>query len=244
MEENSEAVLAEFFEADNAAEVLLGTSKESLSRLQIAQFSLNVSLQRENDLKRKLENCVNQLLLKDEIIQKFQGQMIKSETGINCKHEEDNIEIHALCEKVTLLEKQVRDLEFQLQHAKAASEASQEQQLCCTLQIGSTEEQCLLLSETNFELNNERSFLKERLEFVEALLGEANSKKLAISTDINIRGKLIMEMIAQLATERERYRKVVSLIYFVNTALYSSCVFSQSSCFVDSIPFYGRKRMH
>ncbi|CAM8956117.1 unnamed protein product [Rhodiola kirilowii] len=316
MEENSEAALAKFLEADNAAEILLGTSKESLSRLQIAQFSLNVSLQRENDLKSKLENCLNQLLLKDEITQKLQGQLTSSETGINCKHEEDNIEILALCEKVksleeklkeseaqnqsaiasgevhegklgevenmvdslretiavaesrvetaeakltiltetnlelteelvflksndlnaekvTLLEKQGRDLEIQLHHAKSAAEASQEQQTRLytaiwdmeTLiddlkskvskyesKIESTEEQCLLLSETNFELNKELNFLKERLEFLEASLEEANNEKLAISTDINIRSKLIMEMIAQLATEREHLQKQLTVL--------------------------------
>ncbi|KAL9679636.1 hypothetical protein QQ045_017502 [Rhodiola kirilowii] len=316
MEENSEAALAKFLEADNAAEILLGTSKESLSRLQIAQFSLNVSLQRENDLKSKLENCLNQLLLKDEITQKLQGQLTSSETGINRKHEEDNIEILALCEKVksleeklkeseaqnqsaiasgevhegklgevenmvdslretiaiaesrvetaeakltiltetnlelteelvflksndlnaekvTLLEKQVRDLEIQLHHAKSAAEASQEQQTRLytaiwdmeTLiddlkskvskyesKIESTEEQCLLLSETNFELNKELNFLKERLEFLEASLEEANNEKLAISTDINIRSKLIMEMIAQLATEREHLQKQLTVL--------------------------------
>ncbi|CAM8950477.1 unnamed protein product [Rhodiola kirilowii] len=316
MEENSEAALAKFLEADNAAEILLGTSKESLSRLQIAQFSLNVSLQRENDLKSKLENCLNQLLLKDEITQKLQGQLTSSETGINRKHEEDNIEILALCEKVksleeklkeseaqnqsaiasgevhegklgevenmvdslretiaiaesrvetaeakltiltetnlelteelvflksndlnaekvTLLEKQVRDLEIQLHHAKSAAEASQEQQTRLytaiwdmeTLiddlkskvskyesKIESTEEQCLLLSETNFELNKELLFLKERLEFLEASLEEANNEKLAISTDINIRSKLIMEMIAQLATEREHLQKQLTVL--------------------------------
>uniref|UniRef100_A0A7N0VB04 WIT1/2 N-terminal helical bundle domain-containing protein n=1 Tax=Kalanchoe fedtschenkoi TaxID=63787 RepID=A0A7N0VB04_KALFE len=323
LEDASEAAWARFLEADNAAEVLLGTSKESLSRLQILQFSLNVSLQRENDLKSKLENCLDQVKVKEEMIQKLQAQLSSSEISLNLKTAESDNEILTLhgkvklleekvkesearnqaaaergemhearvgqvekmvdslretiavaesraesaeakltiltetnlelteelgflktndpnAEKVTLLEKQLRDLELQLQHAKAAAEASQEQQTQLytaiwdmeTLiedlkskvskyesKIESTEEQCLLLSESNFELSKELSFVRDRLEFAEASLEEANSEKLAISVDINIRSKLIMDLVAQIATERERVQKQLAALSEENKAL-------------------------
>nr|XP_023928491.1 WPP domain-interacting tail-anchored protein 2 isoform X1 [Quercus suber]XP_023928499.1 WPP domain-interacting tail-anchored protein 2 isoform X1 [Quercus suber]XP_023928508.1 WPP domain-interacting tail-anchored protein 2 isoform X1 [Quercus suber] len=130
--------------------------------------------------------------------------------------------------KIGLLEKQSRELEIQLQHAKASSEASQEQQNMLysaiwdmeTLiedlkskvskaesKIETAEEQCVLLSERNLELSNELSFLRGRIEFLETSLDQANSTKLESAKEINVRTKFIKDMAMQLATERERIQK-------------------------------------
>lgn len=151
--------------------------------------------------------------------------------------------------KIGLLEKQSRELEIQLQHAKASSEASQEQQNMLysaiwdmeTLiedlkskvskaesKIETAEEKCVLLSESNLDLSNELSFLRGRIEFLETSLDQANSTKLESAKEINVRTKFIKDMAMQLATERERIQKqvqhsriIISLIFFMPSALKS-----------------------
>lgn len=304
MEEAAEVVWGRFLEAENVAEVLMGTSKELVARLQIIEFNRNCSVQREDEMKSKLQDCSEQLIAKDTAMQKLNNriqqltadnsevvslrekvqllaeQLIESESQLNkvnvsneisqeqlgetesvieslrenvyaaesraesaeekiTQLTETNVELteelgflkgshDSNTEKVSLLEKQVRGLEIQLQHARASSEASQEQQNMLYSAIwdmetlidelkqkvsksenktDNAEEQCIILSETNFELNKELDFLRTRVECLETSLNEANVEKIASAKDINIKTNLIMDMVMQLATERERIKK-------------------------------------
>lgn len=135
--------------------------------------------------------------------------------------------------KVGSLEKQLREVEIQLQHAKASSEASQEQQNMlyaaiwdmetliedlkskvskADIKIESTEEQCIMLSETNAELNAEITVLRDRVEYLELSLDQANNAKLASAEELNSRIKLIMDMAMQLAVERERIQNQMHVL--------------------------------
>ncbi|GAV59081.1 hypothetical protein CFOL_v3_02614 [Cephalotus follicularis] len=304
MEEAAEAVWGRFLEAENAAEVLMGTSKELVGRLQIAQFHLNSSIQGESDSVSKLQDCVEQLKAKDITVNKLemsnaehkrktlelltlgekvklleeqlkeselrlinanasyeasQEQLCEMENVIESLKEsiyetesrteraeakvsqltDSNLELteeinflkgheSSNTQKVTLLEKQVRELEIQLQHAKASSEASQEQQNMLysaiwdmeTLiedlkskvskadsKIETVEEQCIILSENNVELTKELSFTRARVDFLETSLDQANDAKVSSAAEINLRSKVIMDMVIQLANERERMQK-------------------------------------
>ena len=51
MEEAAGAIYGRFLEDENLAEVLMGISKELVGRLQIVQFNLNGSIQREAEAK-------------------------------------------------------------------------------------------------------------------------------------------------------------------------------------------------
>ncbi|KAL3501566.1 hypothetical protein ACH5RR_036015 [Cinchona calisaya] len=127
--------------------------------------------------------------------------------------------------KVSLLEKQLRDLELQLQHARTSSEASQEQlNMLYTAMLDmetlidelkqkvskaenkteNAEEQCVVLSEANLDLNKEVEFLRIRMESLEITLEQATVEKMASAKDINIKTNVIMDMVMQLAVERER----------------------------------------
>lgn len=325
MEEAAEHVWGRTLEAENAAAVLMGVSKELLGRLQIVQFNLNGSFQRESDSKYKLQDIIDQLKAKEAALQKLErssadanifhlenssvskenveeaeskciavnsevltlkekvklleAQLKESETRLESEISfneaskeklstmenvieslqesifnkesraqsaeskvalltETNLELTEELgflkgsdnntEKVSLLEKKLRDVEIQLQHAKASSEASQEQQNMLYSAIWdmetliedlkskvskaeskteSAEEQCNILSENNFELDKEASHLRSRIEFLEASLNQANNEKVENARDISIRGKLIMDMSLQLAVERERIQK-------------------------------------
>ncbi|KAJ4829035.1 hypothetical protein Tsubulata_031541 [Turnera subulata] len=301
MEEAAEVVWGRFLEAENASEVLMGISKELVGRLQVVQFNLNGSFQREHELKSKLQHCFQLLDAKDAAIKKLENslaehitkssevpdlkeriksleeQLRKSELllenaeSFNQENQEQLVEMENIVEalkesnydaesraenaeakvtqltdtnmelneeitflkgsrdsdakKVTLLEKQLRELEIQLQHAKVSSEASQEQQNMLYSAIWdmetliedlkskvakaeskteTSEEQCIELSEMNLELNAELSFLKVRVEDLEASLEEAKNSKAASAKEINLRNKLIMDTVRQLASERER----------------------------------------
>ncbi|XP_021293229.1 WPP domain-interacting tail-anchored protein 2 isoform X3 [Herrania umbratica] len=304
MEEAAEVVWGRFLEAENAAEVLMGISKELVGRLQIVQFNLKGSIQREAELKSKLEGCIEELNSKDIALKKLESsnaehaaeasevfslrkkvklleeQLKESELQLNnanASNETSQEHIHEMeiiidslkenvCDtesrsesaeakvteltdanlelteelnflkgnndnntkKVTSLEKQLREKEIQLQHAKASSEASQEQQHMLYSAIwdmetliedlkskvakaesktDNVEEQCIILSESNFELNNELGILRNKIECLETSLDQANNEKAANAKEINYRTKLITDMVTQLATERERIQK-------------------------------------
>lgn len=270
LEEQCEGILAKLLEAENASEVLLGISKEFMSRVQIVQINLNGSFQRES----KIQDCIEQVKSKETALQNHENNKVKlfvekpnnvnNSNGINGEKfiEMENI-IVSLKEsiykaenraeiaetKLTLLsetnmelteelgflkgadnhtEEKVRKLEIQLQHAKAASKASQEQQNMLYSAIWDMEtliedlkskvtkgenksehleEQCLLLSETNFELNKEVSILRSRMECLEEALQQANDAKLETAKDVNVKTKYIMDMVMQLAIERERIQE-------------------------------------
>ncbi|KAA8529290.1 hypothetical protein F0562_033911 [Nyssa sinensis] len=295
MEEAAEVVWGRFLEAENAAEVLMGTSKELVGRLQILQFNLNCSIQREDEAKYKLQGCIEQLKGKETALQKVESSIAELMTDnselMNAKEsneasedqlrEMDNIidsmkeniyvtesraesaeaKITQLTEtnvelteelgfvrtnndtnakKVSLLEKQVRELEIQLQHARASSEASQEQQNMlysaiwdmeilieelkskvskAEIKTENAEEQRLLLTETNLELNKELSFLRTRMECLETSLQQANDAKVASAKDVNIRTDLIRDMVIQLAMERERIQKQLYSVTVENKIL-------------------------
>ncbi|KAH6807207.1 hypothetical protein C2S51_028315 [Perilla frutescens var. frutescens] len=142
--------------------------------------------------------------------------------------------------KVSLLEKQLRELDIQLQHSRASSEASQEQQNMLYSAIWDmetlidelkqkvaegeskkdiAEEQNIILSETNSDLNKELDFLRSKLEFVETSLDKATLQKRSSAKDISIKSSLIMDMVMQLAIERERIQKQLSSLTMENKFL-------------------------
>ncbi|RDX71989.1 WPP domain-interacting tail-anchored protein 2, partial [Mucuna pruriens] len=311
MEEAAEVVWGRFLEADNTAEVLMGISKGIMGRLQVTEFNLNGSMQRENELKSKVQNLLEQLKAKDAALEKLETcnvesveeksevlalrekvkfleeerkdfelrinnviaeneacheqllemeacheQLIEMENFVESLKEsidvaenraesaegrvtqltETNLELteelnflkgsaSTAEKKVGTLEKQLRELDIQLQNAKASSEASQEQQNMLYTAIWdmeilieelkskvskaesnkeSTAEQCFELSETNFELNKELDLLRSRTISLKTSLDQASNTKLSRAKEIDTKTKLIMDMVLQLASERER----------------------------------------
>lgn len=318
MEEAAEVIWARFLEAENTAEVLMGISKEMVGRLQVVQFTLDTSINREQDMNCKLQDYAAKLNAKDMEIGKLcselsaqssevatlkanvsllgeqlresmskleeantsnetsQEHLVEMESIIESLKEtidvaesraenaeakvnqltETNLELteevsflkgsnDGNAEKLSGLEKQLRDLELQLQHAKASSEASQEQQNMLYSAIwdmetlidelkqkvskaeGKTEnaeEQCVILSETNLELNKEVEFLRNKVEFLEMSLDQATIENMASAKDISIKSNIVMDMVMQLAVERERIQqKVPNGLCFIPTCFMLTC---------------------
>lgn len=143
-------------------------------------------------------------------------------------------------EKVDSLEKQLVETNFQLEQAMTTVEASQEKQNMLDTSIidmdnlikklkskaseaearaDSVEDKCILLSELNEELNEELKCLRGKLERSEASVQRAEEMKLATAKDINIRTKMITDLVMQLAVERERLHKQIHLLMNENRAL-------------------------
>ncbi|KAM3269343.1 WPP domain-interacting tail-anchored protein 2 [Capsicum chacoense] len=316
MEEGAEVIWGRFLESENTAEVLMGISREMVSRLQVVNFNLNGSLQREKDFTSKIDNCIGQINAKDITIQNLnscnkqlaaenaevsslrdrlklsEDKLKESESKLLKANElneaseerlkelecivesqkedidiaehkaesaeekvahltETNLELHeeldflkssneSNAKKVSILEKKVRELELQLQNAKTSSEAGQEQQnmlysaiwdmetlidelkqkvLKAESKTEHAEEQCLILSEANLELTKEVEFLRSRVEGLKTSLNQATVEKLASAKDINIKTSFIMDLVMQLAIERERVQKQMFCLAKENKSL-------------------------
>ncbi|MED6112624.1 hypothetical protein PIB30_063257 [Stylosanthes scabra] len=304
MEEAAEVVWGRFLEADNAVEVLMGISKGLMGRLQLTEFNLNGFIHRENELKSKVHDLMEQGKAKDAAIEKLErcnaeNMQLKSDVlalreKVKLREEEQRdfelrlnsviaenetsqeqlIELENLVvslkesvdiaenraetaeakvtqltetnlelteelnfhkgsastaeKKVGSLEKQLRELDIQLQNAKASSEASQEQQNMLYTAIWdmeilieelkskaskaeskkeSAEEQCAVLSKSILELNKELDLLRSSMISMKLSLDHASNSKLSSAKEIDTRTRFIMDMIMQLAAERERVNK-------------------------------------
>lgn len=144
MEEQAVDACERWFEAENAAEVLKGISKELLGRFQIVMFNWHGAIQRETLLKSKLDGLMEKLEIKENVIDDLRGKSSKAEARAvgaeaNCKLlVETNMKLNeelglfkgsgATPEKVDLLERQLRESDIRLQHAVASAEAGQEKQ--------------------------------------------------------------------------------------------------------------------
>ncbi|KAK3222746.1 hypothetical protein Dsin_009771 [Dipteronia sinensis] len=326
MEEAAEVVWGRFLEADNASEVLMGISKEMLGRLQIVQINMNGSLQREAELKSKLEDFIEEMNTKNIALQKLESsnaehitigsevvilkEKVKSleerlkESGIrlinaNASYEASQDQINEMenfieslkeniyeaesraetagskvtqltdtnlelseeinflkgnnesdTKKVGLLENQLRELEIQLKHAKVSSEASQEQQNMLYSAIWDmetliedlkskvskaeskteiVEEQCILLSESNFELEKELKFTRDRMQILEYSIDQANKAKVANAKEIDHRAKFMMDMVTQLATQRDHIQKQLYTLTKENILLVGKVLYADKN---------------
>lgn len=127
LEDSIETIMERLFEADNAAELLLGVSKEFAGKLNAVQFSLNTSIRRESEVRSKLQEEMNCADRDDSIF------LQENDLKASLKEAEDkwmaaNSEVLTLREKVVVLEEQLKESDVQLQLAKASVEASQEKQ--------------------------------------------------------------------------------------------------------------------
>ncbi|XVF71360.1 hypothetical protein PTKIN_Ptkin12aG0030900 [Pterospermum kingtungense] len=202
MEEEVIDVSERLLEAENAAEVFMGISKELLGRLQLVQFNLNNSIHRETELRLRLEESTKKLEAKESALQKFEtGDNLKAKLAeAESKFMLADSEASALRGKTDILEKQLKESELNLLNAKAFVTESQEQyhKLCSQLhelekvtvdlkeklseaenKADNADSKCKLLGDANKELNEEPGLLKgqgitsEKVEALERQLKES-----------------------------------------------------------------------
>ncbi|KAK7244171.1 hypothetical protein RIF29_38989 [Crotalaria pallida] len=118
--EAAKVVWGRFLEADNASEVLMGISKGLIGRLQVTEFNLNGFTQRENDLKSKVQNLIEQPIAKDAALEKLERSHVE-----NIK--ENSAEVQALKKRVSFFEEERKDFEHRMNVVIAENESCQEQ---------------------------------------------------------------------------------------------------------------------
>jgi len=293
MEEEAIDVWERWLEADNASEVLLGISKGLLGRLHISQFSLKGLSHRESELRANLKDAEDKLTLTNsevfslsDKVSSLEKQLKESEvqllnakasadeyqkqynfvcseardmrsiivelkeavsneesransaetkcnllTETNLKLNEELALLRGTSVRADLLEKQLKESTLRLQNMVASAKASQEKQsklystirdkeslikdlnskvLKAESRADSAEDNCIILSESNAELNEELNFLRSRLESVEGSLHQEEEAKMETAKDIGKQAKVIKKLITQLAVERERIKQQVS----------------------------------
>lgn len=178
MEEAAEVVWGRFLEAENAAVVLMGVSRDLIAKHQLVQFNLNGFNQRENAFRLKLENCIKLLNSKDASIEKLNSRITQLVA--------DNLEVSTLREKVKTLEEKVNESESNLKKANESYDLLQNRVREMENMIESLKEDVYTaenraetaevkvaeLTDSNLELNEELVFLKGN--------HESSSKKMSL----------------------------------------------------------------
>ncbi|XP_047044994.1 WPP domain-interacting tail-anchored protein 1-like [Lolium rigidum] len=198
LEELTETNSGRLFEAENASELLLGTSRELISRLNTTQFHLSASISREDDLNSKLEDSLMELsFLKTN----QETRMQEDSKKVAAEEAVQNQALLSLQHKVDELEKHIRESDSQLLLAKASSETSQEKQNVLHTELSTLETivknlkddvlraenraqnaevRCMQLTKDNIELSGELSSLKsqgsDKASLLERELMESNAQ--------------------------------------------------------------------
>lgn len=183
LEESAETVSGRMFEAENASELLFGTSKELINRLNKMQFHISSVKCTEDGLKSKLEQSLTKLSF-------VENSPVKMEEESN----RVGAESPSVQDKIQELEKQLNESNLQLQLALTSAETRQEEQNALentikhikdeTSQVESraqnAEIRCMQLTVANIELNGELNALKskksDKANLLEKKLRESNTQ--------------------------------------------------------------------
>ncbi|GAA0145451.1 hypothetical protein LIER_05641 [Lithospermum erythrorhizon] len=212
----------------------LQVTQFSLNGVTQREESLKSKLQ---DYSALMEKKDVKLLEQERTIEDLQNNECRSLREANTELEKELNQLKSKSDgasnKVEQLERKLQEAGIRLEHAVASAEASLEKQamlnstikdmdnLITTLkskvstaenQIENVQEKCIMLSETNADLTEAISFLRGRIEGLEASLHDFEKQKKATTKDISIRTKFIADLVAQLAPERERLHKQIYLL--------------------------------
>jgi chromosome segregation ATPase len=208
LEESTETVSGRLFEAENASELLFGTSKELIDRLNNMQFHVSALKCTEDDLKSKLE----QSLTKSSFLENSPDKVEKESDKVGAGSP-------SLQDKIQELEKQLNESNLQLQLALASAETRQEEQNALQSELSTMENtiknikddvsraesraqnaeiRCMQLTVANIELNGELDALKseksDKANLLEKKLTESNTQlehaKAAVDAIVEQQGML------------------------------------------------------
>lgn len=178
----------------------------------------------------------------ENTIKDLKEQIIEAESRV-VSYEDKCQELKDAHEKVISLEKELSDVKVKLRHAEACNEASQEDKNMLrstikdmdnviadmkkkvaqsAIQFDNVEDKCILLSESNADLKKELSFVRGRVKCLETSLHQMEEAKKASAKDISLRSKFITDLVMQMAFERERLQKQISMLKQENFFLVKS----------------------
>lgn len=231
--------------------------EECGSQLPNANVSMEGREKQHNALQSEITNMENTIVNLKEELTKVESRaasaevkcMLSAETNLELNKEVGHLKYAS--QKVDSLEKQLRESDIRLQHAVASADASQEKQnmLYATIRdmgnliedlklkiqkaegrADSTEDKCVVLSESNAELNEELRFLRGRLECLEISLNQAEEAKNFAAKNIGLQTKAIKDLVMQLAIERKHLHKQVFTSQILNFSSLDSEVCLTMGC--------------
>ena len=217
--------------------------RESDSQLQIAKASAEANQEQQNRLLMELREMEN-------VAKGLREDVLRLESRAESAEEEcaqltkSNVELNRQLgflsttgtEKENILERELKESDMQLEHAKASVEALEENvnMLYSALsdmenliedlkgkvskaesRAESAESKCTLLTDTNLELNEELGFLRSRLDSMQSSLNRAEEVKIATAKEIGVRTKFITDLVIKLAMEREHLQLQVFYCYIL-----------------------------
>ncbi|KAF9588513.1 hypothetical protein IFM89_013007 [Coptis chinensis] len=227
------------------SETMLQNTKASMEE---SQEQRNILASEHSELKKVTDILKRNIAKAESKAESLAAKCaVLTETNVELNEELQSLRIHGnTLEKVSLLEKKLRETDIELQHAKASADASEEQQSLLYSAIDdmgnlikdlksrvskaesraeNAEAKCVLLSEANLELNDELKFLRTRMKCLEISLNQADDDKTATAKEISITATTISDLVMQLATERERLHKQACYCLHILFVLSLSCVF-------------------
>ncbi|KNA15985.1 hypothetical protein SOVF_093410 isoform A [Spinacia oleracea] len=148
--------LERLLEVEHSSQVFMGIAKEMMSRLQIYEFNMHCSVRREEELKSKLDNSLEQLKNKEKVEHKLK-QVEEKLQASESKLQEANASYEASQE-------QLSEMEY-------ATESLKEHAFMAETRAHDAEEKLATLTEENVELREEVGFLKA---------GDSNEEKISI----------------------------------------------------------------
>ncbi|KAK8631179.1 hypothetical protein V6N13_079940 [Hibiscus sabdariffa] len=184
VEEEAMNVSERLFEAQNAAVVFMGISKELLGRLQHVQFDLNNSVHRETEMRLKLEETTEKLTVKESALRKLASSdtrlndflMAQVDTlkvklfDVEQKFILADSEAFTMREKADSFDKQLKESEMNLFNANISLDESREQNDILCSQLHALEDETNDLRERLFEAEKRADNAESKCK----LLGEAN----------------------------------------------------------------------
>ncbi|KAK8451786.1 hypothetical protein SEVIR_5G004832v4 [Setaria viridis] len=166
-----------------------------------------------------------------------------NQTNVQLTGELNSLKVQG-SDRAGLLETKLKESDTQLEHARASVDAIVEQQgmlrssmsdmeqmiedlkekyLKAETRAENAESKCSLLTDTNLELSEELSFLRGRVESLENSLHQANQLKVSTAKDIGSKTKIITDLVAKLALERERLHVQIVTLTKKNSMLAQKC---------------------
>lgn len=241
----------EFFALQHKVQKLEEWLRESCSQLQFVTVSTEGNEKEQNMSPSEISTFRNIINDIKDAVSKAESRTQKAEarcavlthTNVQLNGELNHMKTRG-SDKAGLLEMDLMETEAQLEHTMASVEAISEHQSMLKSSISdmqhviedlkdkylkaetraeSAESKCTLMTDTNFELSEEISFLRGRVGGLENSLCQANQLKLSTAKDIGIKTKTITDLVAKLALERERLHLQIVMLTRKNRMLTQKC---------------------
>lgn len=254
IEEFMEVMMVKMFTAENYVEVLLEKFKEFMKLqnclLRESNNQHNNSYPESANMENIIEGLKENILEMQSRAESAEAQYVQlMKANVELNDEVGFLKSNG-AEKANCLERKLKESDMQLEHANASVEAIEEQQKMLYTSLNdmehliedlkgkvskaenraeSSEAKCTLLTDTNLELNEELSFLRDRLESLEVSLHQTDMEKVATVKGIRNCSRLIIELAQKLAFERERLQLQISVLTNRNKILIDKCLRSENN---------------